>query len=220
MFYKLYFILLILIYKYTLSYYLLQRYTNHNLRNKNLPKKYFSNKITKKLLINNYTYDIYNGEKVYYLHKISIEHIYPKSMLKNEARKDMHNLYLTSKYYNNHRSNYKYVNEKYFNTLNSHILCLDNNCDNLKSNTFGIYIPYNYSRGKISRAIAYMNLIYPNMCYVKTINEFLLNIEILKEWNNNYPPDYEEIERNNIIKNYQGNCNPFISNYKLINYLL
>ena len=64
-----------------------------------------------------------------------------------------------------------------------------------------------------------MYLIYPNLCDLHKINDFILEMNLLKEWNNQYPPDNEEYERNYLIKLFQGNNNPFIENHKLINKL-
>ena len=43
--------------------------------------------------------------------------------------------------------------------------------------------------------------------------------ELLIKWNLEYPPTYIEKKQNKIIKNYQGNNNIFIDNYKLINFI-
>lgn len=193
------------------------------LRNLNKPIQYLSNKFTKNLLNDNINnYDLYNGNNIKFIdsiYNISIEHIYPRSMLNNNinACQDMHNLYLTHKHYNNHRSNYKYICEDSYINIKDLLTCFDNECKNLKCNNFNLYIPYDYSRGKISRSIAYMYLIYPDLCDMHKINDFLLDVILLKQWNSEYPPDNEEIERNRLIRLYQGNINPFIDNYKLIN---
>jgi endonuclease I len=129
----------------------------------------------------------------------------------------MHNLYLTHKYYNNHRSNYKYISENSYINIKELLICFDNECKNLKCTNFNLYIPFEYSRGKISRTIAYMYLIYPHLCDLHKINDFILEIDLLREWNKQYPPDNEEFERNRLIKLFQGNFNPFIDNHKLIN---
>ena len=62
-----------------------------------------------------------------------------------------------------------------------------------------------------------MYVCYPEICDIYKINDFILEIKILKKWNKEFPPDNEEFERNKLIKNFQGNVNPFIENYKLIN---
>nr|UZT28800.1 secreted nuclease [Nucleocytoviricota sp.]UZT29076.1 secreted nuclease [Nucleocytoviricota sp.] len=193
------------------------------LKTNNTPLKYYSNKFTKNLLNDNINnYDLYNGNNIKFIdtiHNISLEHIYPRSMLSNDisACQDMHNLYLTHKHYNNHRSNYKYICEDSYINIKELLICFDKECKNLKCNNFNLYIPFDYSRGKISRSIAYMYLIYPELCDIHKINDFILEVELLKEWNKQYPPDNEEYERNRLIKLFQGNFNPFIDNHKLIN---
>lgn len=183
-----------------------------------LPNKYYTNKYTKNLLnknINNY--DLYNGKYIEYINNYTIEHVYPRCILKsdNYACKDMHNLYLTNKYYNNHRSNYKYTS--YNLNISDLLVCIDNDYKNYKSDSLRLYIPYLHSRGKIARTIAYMNIIYPDICNKIKIHNFVININLLKYWNYKYPPSTEEEERNLIIYKYQGNYNPFIINNKLIN---
>ena len=202
-----------------------KNYKINKLRTNNNPIKYYSNKYTKNILHKNIiNYDLYSGNNInnYNFYNISLEHIYPKSMLNHNiyACQDMHNLYLTHKHFNNHRSNYKYISEDSYLNIKDLLQCFDHECKNLKCNSFNLYIPYVYSRGKISRSIAYMSLIYPTICDIKKINDFLIDIELLKLWNIQYPPDNEEIERNNLIKFNQGNHNPFIINHKLINKLL
>ena len=199
----------------------LKNYLINKLKNNNNPIKYYSNKHTKNMLYKTMiNYDLYSGSNINYnFYNISLEHVYPKSMLNYNiyACQDMHNLYLTHKHFNNHRSNYKYISEECYLNIKDLLQCFDNECKNLKCNSFNLYMPYVYSRGKISRSIAYMILIYPSICDIKKINDFVIDINLLKIWNLQYPPDNQEIQRNNLIKLNQGNDNPFIINHKLIN---
>ena len=205
------------------NFYFIKNIRSSRLKNKYSPLKYYSTKFTKNLFNDNINnYDLYNGDNIKFIdsiQNISIEHIYPKSMLNKNinACQDMHNLYLTHKYYNNHRSNYKYISENSYINVKDILICYDKECKNLKSNSFSLYLPFNCSRGKISRSIAYMYVCYPEICDIYKINDFILEIKILKKWNKEFPPDNEEFERNKLIKNFQGNVNPFIENYKLIN---
>jgi endonuclease I len=103
----------------------------------------------------------------------------------------MHNIYLTNYYSNNLRSNYKFA-------------------DNVNTNTSkNIYIPCNYSRGIIARALVYMKYTYP-LLNLSTIIDY----DIIILWNKLYPPTDYEVEKNNIVYNYQGNKNIFIEDYK------
>ena len=103
----------------------------------------------------------------------------------------MHNIYLTNYYTNNLRSNKKF----------SHFIN-----ENISKR---IYIPCNYSRGIIARALVYMKYTYPLLNLSKIID---YNIIIL--WNELYPPTEYELKKNNIISKYQGNKNIFIEDYK------
>lgn len=70
---------------------------------------------------------------------------------------------------------------------------------------FGISEPRPLARGNIARSIFYMH------------NEYGVPIDkkmlkFLKEWNREDPPSKQEILRNNIIEELQGNRNKFIDN--------
>jgi hypothetical protein len=138
----------------------------------------------------------FNSSKYYIYTKyndLTAEHIFPQSFTKHysKANKDMHNIYLTNYYTNNLRSNYKFAD--YVNTNTSK----------------NIYIPCNYSRGIIARALVYMKYTYP-LLNLSTIIDY----DIIILWNKLYPPTDYEVEKNNIVYNYQGNKNIFIEDYK------
>ena len=216
--------LIFFIYIFNINSLFFKNYKIDKLRHNNIPIKYYSNKYTKNMLYKKMiNYDLYSGVNLNHnFYNISLEHVYPKSMLDYNIYpcQDMHNLYLTHKHFNNHRSNYKYIGEDSYLNIKDILKCFDYECKNLKSNSFNLYMPYLYSRGKISRSIAYMNIMYPTICDIKKINDCVIDIELLKLWNMQYPPDKREIQRNDLIKLNQGNHNPFIINYKLINKLL
>lgn len=199
-----------------------------------IPKKYNSFKITKKkLLRDNLYFDVYNDNFDYNLNNkykkyndLTAEHIFPQSYIKkyDKAKFDMHNIYFTDSYTNNFRSNYKYVDEiNYIQIINKekyiklpkNKLLLYNQYNNYKCNSLKIFIPQTFSRGIIARSIAYMKYIYED---IKIDN--VINIDLLKKWNKIYPPSENEIQRNNIIKKYQGNNNIFIEDYLLIDIFL
>lgn len=189
---------------------------NKYICNNNLfPQKYLSVRNIKKYYINNYiNTDIYTNHSYYYYNDniLSAEHIVPQSRIKFEknANKDMHNIFLTDTYMNNQRSNYKYIDEKNY---KNDLIELPNN--NFKNNKDNIFIPCHTSRGIISRTICYMKLIYPDL----NLNN-VIDIETLKEWNELYPPNDIEYDRNKKIKLIQGNENIFIKYPKIINDLL
>ena len=121
----------------------LKNYIINKLKNNNYPNKYYSNKYTKNMLYKNIiNYDLYSGANIKYnFYNISLEHIYPKSMLNHNiyACQDMHNLYLTHKHFNNHRSNYKYISEDSYLNIKDLLQCFDHECKNLKCNSFNLY---------------------------------------------------------------------------------
>ena len=164
------------------------------------PVKYYSIKTIKQYYYENNIYvDLYNelnkSELVNYTkyNDLTAEHIFPQSYTRyyRKANKDMHNIYLTNYYTNNLRSNKKF----------SHFIN-----ENVSKK---IYIPCNYSRGIIARALVYMKYTYPLLNLSKIID---YNIIIL--WNELYPPTEYELKKNNIISKYQGNKNIFIEDYK------
>ena len=173
---------------------------NYNNLARVVPVKYYSIKTIKQYYYENNIYvDLYNelnrSDLVNYTkyNDLTAEHIFPQSYTRyyRKANKDMHNIYLTNYYTNNLRSNKKF----------SHFIN-----ENISKR---IYIPCNYSRGIIARALVYMKYTYPLLNLSKIID---YNIIIL--WNELYPPTEYELKKNNIIFKYQGNKNIFIEDYK------
>ena len=186
---------------------------NYNNVARVMPSKYYSIKTIKQYYYNNNIYyDLYNdfcncssneecnlitfsNSKYSKYNNLSAEHIFPQSFTKyySKANKDMHNIYLTTYYTNNLRSNKKF----------SHIV--DENTSKK------VYIPCNYSRGTIARSLAYMKYSYPLLNLSNVIDK-----NIILAWNELYPPTELELKKNNIIFNYQGNKNIFIEDYKML----
>ena len=173
---------------------------NYNNLARVVPVKYYSIKTIKQYYYENNIYvDLYNelnrSDLVNYTkyNDLTAEHIFPQSYTRyyRKANKDMHNIYLTNYYTNNLRSNKKF----------SHFIN-----ENISKR---IYIPCNYSRGIIARALVYMKYTYPLLNLSNIID---YNIIIL--WNELYPPTEYELKKNNIIFKYQGNKNIFIEVYK------
>lgn len=197
-------------------------YRPHNyISIKNIKTIYRNNK-----LINNIYLDDNSISNVSNIN-LSLEHVCPQSFLKNVlyAKQDMHNLFLTNNYINLQRSNYKFIDEiytdygKYFYKIENNNLELTqslslNNKFNYK-NDFNNFVPIITSRGKIARTIAYMKLTYPKLCL-----DNIIDLEILVNWDNLYPPTDEEFQRNELIYNYQGNINPFTEKVLDINTVL
>ena len=196
---------------------------------KDPPNKFTSFKKTKNLYLNNGVYfDIYQDDvsnldietllnKSKNLEKnqlLTAEHIVPQSYIKSidNAKFDMHNIYLTTSNINTHRSNYKYCDEsKLFHTKDNNLLDYDP-IINYKNNKLKMFIPIATSRGIIARSIAYMKIIYCDFSI-----ENIIDLDILVKWNYQYPPSKLEKEKNLLIYEIQGNYNEFILNPDLIN---
>jgi endonuclease I len=163
--------------------------------------------------------------------KLSAEHIYPQSYSKHIKKSiyDIHNIYLTSQYYNSYRNNYKFIDENQIHNYKlNNLIYLDNNLNeninisdiiynkykNYKNNNYKIFIPCYKNRGIIARSIAYMIYFYPEL----NIHD-IIDIETLIKWNELYPPSIYEIKKNKINNYIQGNSNIFIDNPTNIKYL-
>lgn len=192
--------------------------------------KYIPYSKSKKILYNNINkIDIYGDN----LEQLNVEHIFPQYTFKNNTnrlimRSDLHNLYLCNSRLNNYRSNFKYV-ESSITQLDDSIKILDmkGNIINSKEEIFSkngylmitnkkhkIFIPTEYSRGKIARSLSYFAIKYD---YIEQLNE-IIDIKTLLEWNLKDPVDNEEYYKNIIIYQHQKNLNPFIINPDLMLY--
>jgi len=172
-----------------------------------VPLKYYSIKTIKQCYYENNIYlDIYNDITSYGLNNtksnsytkyndLTAEHVFPQSFTKHylKANKDMHNIYLTNYYTNNLRSNKRFSHFKTETISNK------------------IYIPCNYSRGIIARALVYMKYTYPLLNLSSVIDH-----DIIILWNELYPPNDYEFKKNNVIYKYQGNKNIFIEDSKML----
>lgn len=149
----------------------------------------------------------------------SLEHIYPISHMTDSAKIDMHNLFKTTKFLNNARSNYKFTDyeELLFYPNNTWItikndvnnknwICLENN--NYVNHKQKLFIPSNESKGIIARAILYITFKY------KFKLEKVINFDTLISWYIKYPPTNKEKYHNNYVKKIQYTDNKFISSYK------
>jgi endonuclease I len=211
---------------------LIKNSINLEILKKNIYKKpitYHSVKKTKGFMYDNNFYDdIYADSYNINLHKnnnnkkknliLTAEHIFPQSYSKvyKKSIKDMHNIYLTTSENNYHRSNYKFAE---IDNLYIYNITIENlihiSYDNYKYTKYNLFFPCNNSKGKISRSIAYMKYMYPKINLSKVID-----YNTMIEWNYLFPPTKYEIIRNKKIYKIQGNTNPFILNYRLMNHYL
>ena len=77
-------------------------------------------------------------------------------------------------------------------------------------------------RGDVARSVLYMEIRYNGLEIVNgfpNIDGQLGDLATLLEWHRNDPPDDFEMNRNNVIYNWQRNRNPFIDQPDLVEYL-
>jgi deoxyribonuclease I len=184
-----------------------------------IPKYYINIKDTRPLL--NTLYNITPKKNKLY----SIEHIVPKSFIKNKKlSSDLHNLMLYPCNVNMHRSNYKYVSDfKLYD--NSYIL--DHNGNNIdynkpmedldifiKTNERHLFLPRKQYRGEIARACMYFLTTYPK--YQDTIFNKVLDPFTLLTWHHEYPVECYEQKKNIAINELQKNKNVYVSYPELL----
>lgn len=172
----------------------------------------------RKILFEEFEDNLIYGEKDS-KQKINCEHVWCQKYFKYKEpmKSDLHIMYLANSKLNSHRQDYKFSNiHNNYIFINNNGNIITNNffnkliSNNLykKNNTKKIFEPCDKSKGKISRSLAYFNLIYENDCVNEIEN--VININELVEWNRNHLPNVDEIKRNEMIRNYQNNINPFI----------
>jgi endonuclease I len=137
---------------------------------------------------------------------INIEHTWPQSRFSSRASKtkqksDLHHLYPTNSRANSKRGNLKFGDFP------------DNtgplrNCDISQTGTIKAsgkqgFEPPTDHKGNVARALFYFSLRY-------SISMEAYEEVTMRLWNALDPVDEEEIRRNNIIEQLQGNRNPFI----------
>ena len=179
-----------------------------------LPKSYISIKNIRPLLNT-----VYNVTKIN--HKsYSIEHIVPKSLIKNKKiSSDLHNLMLYPCNVNTHRSNYKYISDY---KIYDKSVILDPNGNKIdykqpmkeldvfiKTNERHLFLPRKQYRGEIARACMYFLTTYPK--YQDIIFDKVLDPFTLLTWHHEYPVQNYEREKNIAIKEIQQNRNIYVS---------
>ena len=70
------------------------------------------------------------------------------------------------------------------------------------------FMPAKQDRGRVARAIFYFYTVYPEITTMSNLS----SIDLLKKWNRDFPPDAQELERQERINQTQGNRNPYIDN--------
>lgn len=186
------------------------------LSNQFSPKKYCGYNRARNTIIELDNIDLYTGK---ISKKKSIEHIWPQSYFisdnKKNIRKDMHILVQIDLKTNIFRSNYKFTDDYQLTNklIKANTVYLKDDMNIRKNLEKKIFFLPDRAKGVVSRSIAYSILVYPEL---KSNLEKIINREDLIKWCTLYPVTDFELEKNNIIKYYQGNENPFIIDPELI----
>ncbi len=146
--------------------------------------------------------------------RINCEHSYPQSRgaRLEPMRSDMHHLFPAKATINEIRSNFKYVDIEDSSTYqwilgnNIYTTIPVTNIDNYSEALNGGFEPREKVKGDIARAVMYFYTMYDSADALF----FYSMADTLIKWNQWDPVSEEEKERNQKIKEYQGNENPFI----------
>jgi endonuclease I len=131
-----------------------------------------------------------SGSNSYQPQTFNTEHVYPQSLISDQAITDLHHLRACDDGINSMRSNYPFVDGTGTYQL-------------INNNT---WFPGDEWKGDIARMIFYLNIRY---------NEEFTEIgglDLFLKWNAEDPVSDFENQRNQIITGAQGNRNPFIDN--------
>lgn len=194
-------------YSYIIKQKLKSKYCDHNILGYKKSRDILFNDLKKTLVYGNNISE-----------NINCEHIWCQKYFnyKEPMKSDLHIMFLANSKLNSHRQDYKFSNiYSNFIFLNNKGNKIENNFINniisfklyKKNNSKKLFEPNNKSKGKISRSVAYYDLIYNN--HNKNINNIIVKKDLI-EWNRKHLPRIEDIERNEMIRTYQKNINPFI----------
>ena len=195
----------------------------------NIDYKYLTYKQAKIIMHNEMnTIDIYGDNTI----DKNVEHVFPQYLFKNDNNKnimksDLHNLYLCNSRLNTLRQNFKYIShEDYIDNSNDNLVDQQGNSVKAKdmfqkkgyimiiNKKNKKFIPTMYSRGMISRSLAYFSIKYNYLDQLKEV----IDIQTLIEWNLKDPVTNEEYYKNIIAYKHQNNLNPFILDSDLMLY--
>jgi endonuclease I len=153
----------------------------------------------------------------------TIEHVVPTSICggrSHVAARDLHNLLLLNRRVNNHRQNFRFVNES------SSIVALDKQgmrttLDKAwcwKGKNDRVFIPPIELRGVISRKIAYFIKVYPE--WKDTVYRRVISPELMLQWNHDHEVTHQEYMVNEAVCELQGNYNQFVLQPSLVRRVL
>jgi hypothetical protein len=164
------------------------------------------------------------GELCLYDGNMNCEHVWPQSFFKKKypMKSDMNQCFLTNSRLNNHRNSYSFfefdfkfndVNKEHIDTsgkpskkgVNPKTLNPPSENSSNKCNYDRTFEPRDVSKGKIARAIAYFNTMYPEYDISK-----IIDVQTMLKWHKDDPVDESEQLRTEVVYKHQRNLNPYI----------
>ena len=137
--------------------------------------------------------------------KFNAEHIVPQSWFgaREPMKGDLHHLFACEPHCNRTRANFAYYDFSFY-IPESPDEKIRNHCGVASTELF----EPEFGKGIAARAMFYFLLRYPKK--IKRVFSRKVNFPLLREWNDQFPPDVYEKHRNLAIYEIQGNRNPFI----------
>ena len=134
------------------------------------------------------------------------EHAVPQSWFNERMpmRGDIHHLFTCDPGCNSLRSNYPYHDFADYNPQRAGTKRVEDACGKAEDELF----EPEYGKGAAARAMLYFLIRYPDE--IEQSHKDRIDMDLLKEWHRQFPPDHYEMHRNQAIYEIQGNRNPFI----------
>ena len=173
------------------------------------------------------------GKQAFSANKMQREHAVPKSWWKKNgdveytpAYSDMWNLYPSEPTANGAKSNYPF-GETRTTIFDNGVTKVGPPKSGYGGGSYYVFEPADEYKGDFARTIFYMATVYDDLTWV--YNYMFVNnnypsllpwaMNMLLQWSRQDPVSQKEIDRNNIVEQYQGNRNPFIDFPNLAEYI-
>lgn len=173
------------------------------------------------------------GKQAFSANKMQREHAVPKSWWKKNgdveytpAYSDMWNLYPSEPTANGAKSNYPF-GETRSAVFNNGVTKVGPPKSGYGGGAYYVFEPADEYKGDFARTIFYMATVYDDLTWVYDYM-FVNNsypsllpwaVNMLLQWSRQDPVSQKEIDRNNIVEQYQGNRNPFVDFPNLAEYI-
>ncbi len=174
-----------------------------------------------------------SGRQSFSANRMQREHSVPKSWWKlnggveyTPAYSDMWNLYPSDGAANQAKLNYAFGPVKTI-TFNNGVSKVGPPMTGFGGGSSSVFEPADEYKGDFARAMFYMATVYDdinwviNYMYAKESYPTLRSwaVSMLLDWSRRDPVDQKEIDRNNVVEQYQGNRNPFVDFPELAEYI-